>query len=576
MNIENTHDFSQLLEERLEQQPKESSIIKGKVVNIMADTVFVDIGLKSEGRISINEFSDQKIEVGDEVDVYLDRIEGRNGCVQLSRVKVARERAWNKFEELNANGGSINGKIVGKVSKGGFAVNIEGVLAFLPNSQLDIRPVKEVSVLMDIEQPFKILKIDREQGNVVVSRRAILEESRKEARDELLSGIKEGMLLEGVIKNITHYGAFIDLGDIDGLLHITDISWDKITHPSEKLTLGEKIKVVVTKYDTETHRVSLGLKQLTENPWKELKKKYVIGSKYKGRVASISDYGVFIELEDGIEGLVYLNEIGWNTKNIHPTKLVQLNESIEVVVLDIDIDKHRISLSIKRCTENPWKKFIDQYPIGTMVKAKVKKVAHFGLFVSVIKEGKENNLEVLVPAVEISWDDDPRGALKNFKEGDEIEGVVLSSDSERERVTISMKQLKENNYRRIIKQLMESGVITCKVLEIDKDGLVVEASEGIKGFIKKSDLSKHIDQQKPERFTSGDRIDAKVLSYDKNKKILNLSVKVLEIAEEKKAIAEYGSVSSGASLGDILGTALEQQKENTSNKKTEFSRTKKV
>ena len=572
MNIENTHDFSQenfsqLLEERLEQQPKESSIIKGKVVNIMADTVFVDIGLKSEGRISINEFSDQKIEVGDEVDVYLDRIEGRNGCVQLSRVKVARERAWNKFEELNANGGSISGKIVGKVSKGGFAVNIEGVLAFLPNSQLDIRPVKEVSVLMDIEQPFKILKIDREQGNVVVSRRAILEESRKEARDELLSGIKEGMLLEGVIKNITHYGAFIDLGDIDGLLHITDISWDKITHPSEKLTLGEKIRVVVTKYDTETHRVSLGLKQLTENPWKELKKKYVIGSKYKGRVASISDYGVFIELEDGIEGLVYLNEIGWNTKNIHPTKLVQLNESIEVAVLDIDIDKHRISLSIKRCTENPWKKFIDQYPIGTMVKAKVKKVAHFGLFVSVIKEGKENNLEVLVPAVEISWDDDPRGALKNFKEGDEIEGVVLSSDSERERVTISMKQLKENNYRRIIKQLMESGVITCKVLEVDKDGLVVEASEGIKGFIKKSDLSKHIDQQKPERFTSGDRIDAKVLSYDKNKKILNLSVKVLEIAEEKKAIAEYGSVSSGASLGDILGTALEQQKENTSNKK---------
>ena len=572
MNIENTPDFSQenftkLLEEKLQYQPKEASIIKGKIIQIIADTVFVDVGLKSEGRIPISEFSDQDLKIGDMFDVYLDRIEGRNGCIQLSRKRVARERAWDKFEELNVSGGSIDGKIVGKVNKGGFAVDIDGILAFLPNSQVDIRPIEDFSVLLNVEQPFKVLKIDRQQGNVVVSRRAILEESRKEARDELLAGIKEGMTLEGVVKNITHYGAFIDLGDIDGLLHITDISWDKITHPSEKLNLGEKIKVAVIKYDAETQRVSLGIKQLMDNPWKKLKQKYAIGTKHKGTVVNISDYGVFVELEKGIEGLVYLNEIAWNTKNVHPTKLAQLNDIVEVVILDMDIDKHRINLSIKQCTENPWKQFVAKYPVGTKVKAKVKKVANFGLFISVIEDDKENDLDVLVPAIEIGYDDDPKSALKNFKEGEEIEGIVLSTDLERERVTVSIKQLKENDYKEIIKQLMKSKVVTCKVLEVDKDGLVVETSEGIKGFIKRFDLSKHVDQQKPERFAIGNKIDAKILSYDKNKKVLNLSVKILEIAEEKKAIAEYGSINSGASLRDILGTALEQEDENTTEKK---------
>ncbi len=572
MNIENRPDFFQekfpeLLKEKLQHQPKESSITKGKVVKLMADAVFIDVGLKSEGRIPINEFSDQEIKVGDGVDVYLDRIEGKNGYIQLSRSKVAKERAWNKFEELNASNGSMNGKIVGKVNKGGFAVDIEGILAFLPSSQLDIRPVKDPSVLINVEQPFKILKIDREQGNIVVSRRAILEESRKEARNDLLSGIKEGMLFNGVVKNITNYGAFIDLGEIDGLLHITDISWDKITHPSEKLILGQQIEVVVIKYDTGAQRVSLGLKQLTDNPWKKLKEKYAIRSKHKGAVASISDYGVFVELEKDVEGLVYLNEIGWNTKNTHPTKLVQLNDTVEVIVLDMDIDKHRISLSIKQCTENPWIKFVDQYPIGTEVKAKVKRVVDFGLFVKVMGDSKENDLDILVPAVEIGWDDNPKNALKNFKEGDEIEGVVLSSDLERERVTISIKQLKENNYQKITRQPIKSGIVTCKVLKVSKDWLMVETPEGVQGFIKKFDLSKHVDQQRPERFTLEDRIDAKVLSYDKNRRVLNLSVKALEIAEEKKAITEYGSVNSGASLGDILGAALEQQNKDTATKK---------
>jgi small subunit ribosomal protein S1 len=565
MNIENIlnfsqEKFSQLLEESLKNQPKEGSIVEGEIVNISGDIIFIDVGLKSEGRVSINEFSNkEEIKVGDKFDVYIDRLEGRNGCTQLSRDKVAKEMAWNKFEELSASDSSINGKIIGKVNKGGFAVDIEGILAFLPGSQLDIRPVKDPSILMNIEQPFKILKIDREQGNVVVSRRAILEDSRKEAKSELLAGIKEGMTFDGVVKNITNYGAFIDLGDIDGLLHITDISWEKISHPSEKITLGQEIKVVVTKYNSEVQRVSLGLKQLSDNPWKGLEKKYTSGTKHKGKVIGISDYGVFVELEKSIEGLVYLNEIDWNTKNTHPTKLVNIGDEVETVVLDLDIDKHRISLSIKQCTENPWKSFVDKYPVGTKVKAKIKKIVDFGLFVNVMEGDKENDLDVLVPAVEINWDDNPRNALKNYKAGEDIEGVVLSSDLERERVTISIKQLEESNYKEITDKLVKAEVVTCKVLEVTKDGLYVEAPEGVKGFVKKYDLSKHKDQQKPERFTIGDRIDAKIISYDKSKKILNFSVKILEIAEEKKAIAEYGSVDSGASLGDILGAAIEKK-----------------
>ena len=572
MNIENIpnfsqEDFSQLLEKSLHNQPKEGAIVKGIIVNVAGDTVFIDVGLKSEGRVSINEFSNKDLKVDDEVDIYIDRFEGKNGCTQLSREKVAKELAWNKFEELSANDSSINGKIIGKVNKGGFAVDIEGILAFLPGSQLDIRPVKDPSILMNVVQPFKILKIDREQGNVVVSRRAILEESRKEAKNELLSGIKEGMTFNGVVKNITNYGAFIDLGDIDGLLHITDISWDKISHPSEKISLGQEVKVVVTKYNPEAQRVSLGLKQLTENPWEGLEKKYTIGTKHKGKVSSISDYGAFVELEPSIEGLVYLNEIDWNTKNTHPIKLVNIGDEVETIILDIDINKHRISLSIKQCTESPWKSFSDKYPIGTKVKAIVKKVVDFGLFVNIIEDGKENELDLLVPAVEINWDDNPKDALKNFKADDEIQGVVLNSDLERERVTISIKQLEENNYKEVTDKLIKAKIVTCKVTEVTIEGLYVEAPENVKGFIKKFDLSKHKDQQKPDRFTIGDKIDAKVISYDKNKKILNFSVKVLEIAEEKRAITEYGSIDSGASLGDILGAAIEKQEKDSKDNK---------
>jgi len=564
MNMENVPDFSQenfpqLLEENLKNQPKEGSIVKGEIVSIDSDTVFIDVSLKSEGKVPLNSFSNKSIKIGDKVDIYIDRLEGRNGCTQLSIEKVAKQLAWNKFEELNASDSSINGKIVGKVNKGGFAVDIEGILAFLPGSQLDIRPIKDPSSLINVEQPFKILKIDREQGNVVVSRRAILEESRKEARNELLSGIKEGMIFSGTVKNITNYGAFIDLGDIDGLLHITDISWDKISHPTEKISLGQEIKVIVTKYSSELQRVSLGLKQLTDNPWKGLEKKYTVGSKHNGKVLSISDYGAFIELEKSIEGLVYLNEINWYNKNSHPTKLVNIGDDVEAVILDIDIDKHRISLSMKRCTDNPWKQFIDKYPVGVKISAKVKKVVDFGLFVNVLEDGTENKLDILVPAIEINYEENPRTALKSFKINDEIEGVILSSDLERERVTMSIKKLEESDYKRVKSQLVKSEVVTCVITEVIKGGLYVEAPDNIKGFVKKFDLSKHRDQQKPERFTVGDKIDAKMISYDKSKKIANFSVKLVEIADEKKAIEEYGSVDSGATLGEILGAAIKKK-----------------
>lgn len=574
MSIENIpslfqEDLSELLEKSFQNQPKEGDIVKGKIINITGDNIYVDVGLKSEGRISMNEFSNkEELEIGKSVDVYIDRFESRNGCIKLSREKVARELAWNKFEHFYANNKSINGRIIGKVNKGGFAVDIENILAFLPGSQLDIRPVKDLSLLLNVEQPFKILKIDREQGNVVVSRRAILEESRKEARNELLSGVKEGMKFKGIVKNITNYGAFIDLGDIDGLLHITDISWDKISHPSEKISLGQEIEVIVTKYSPEAQRVSLGLKQLSRNPWEGLEEKYKLGSKHKGKVSSISDYGAFVELEKDVEGLVYLNEIDWNTKNTHPTKLMNVGDEVETVVLDIDINKHRISLSIKQCTDNPWKTFANKYPVGTEVTAKVKKIVDFGLFVNIDNDddlANESNLDLLVPAVEIEWSDNPRQALKKFSVGDKIEGIVLSSDLERERITISIKQLEDINNKRIVDDLIKAEAVTCRILDVSNDGLYVESPQGIKGFIKRFDLSKHKDQQRPERFSIGDRIDAKVLSYDKNKKHLSLSVKTLEIAEEKKAIKEYGSIDSGASLGEILGAALEKnkRKENT-------------
>ena len=562
-------NFESLLEEFLKDQKKEGEIVTGKVVGISNDAILVDVGLKSEGRIPINEFINDDNEkpeftIGEEIEVFIERFDGRNGETVLSRGKALKEEAWLKFEDFYKKGINVEGSIIGRV-KGGFAVDLGGIIAFLPGSQLDIRPVKDILVLIDVEQPFKILKMNREQGNVVVSRKAILEESRKEAKNELLSSIKEGLQLKGVVKNITDYGAFVDLGAMDGLLHITDISWKKVSHPSEYLTLGQEINVVIIKYNPETQRVSLGLKQLEKNPWDGYEKKYNPGTKLKGVVSSITDYGVFVELSPDVEGLVYHTEISWNAKNMHPSKLVKVGEEVDIIVLEVDIEKHRISLSMKQCNDNPWEQFARVYPIGTKVKGIVKKVADFGLFITIAGEEEKkgqcisSNLDVLIPAVEINWDDNPRAALSNYKEGDEVEGLVLTIDIERERITVSIKQLQENTSVKMVKRLLSSYAVTCIIKEILKDALILETVEGgVPGVLKKYELSKHKEQQNPERFEVGDRLDAKAASYDKTTRMLNFSVKALEIEEEKKAIAEYGSADSGASLGDILGAALKE------------------
>lgn len=557
-----TNDFSILLEKDLKNMPKEKSIVQGQIVKILGEFVFIEVGLKSEGRISKSEFKNYKgsFDIGTRIEVYIDKLEDRTGCVKLSYEKVALELAWNKCEIACKNNSNINGSIVGKVNKGGFAANIDGILAFLPGSQLDIRQVKDPSMLYNLDQEFRVLKLDRSQGNVVVSRRAVLEELRKEARNALLAHVHEGMKFQGVVKNITHYGAFIDLGDIDGLLHITDICWEKITHPTEKLNIGDEIQVIVIKFNAETQRVSLGMKQLSPNPWQDMDQKYQVGEKYQGIIKEFSDYGIIVEVEKNIKGLVYLNEISWNNKNISPNKLFTLDQVCEVMILDVDIMKHRLSLSIKRCLQNPWNAFIEKYPVGTKVKVRINKILEFGILVNVIEKNVTNELNILVPAVEINWEENPKKALKSFNIGDETYGVVLDSNLERERIKISFKRLEENEIKKTVHQLIKAGPVTCTVVEVQSTCLLVKTPCGMKGMIHRYDLSMHTDQQIPERFTTGDRIDAKVLSFNKNEKLIHLSVKLLEISNEKKIIKEFGSVNSGASLGDILGPAIKEHK----------------
>lgn len=552
-------NFAELFEESIQNEKAEGAVIKGQVVAIERDAILVDVGLKSEGRIPIKEFETlgepMHLNVGDFVDVFIERIEGRNGRTMLSRKKALMEESWVTFEDLYRRAVNVDGQIIGRV-KGGFAVDIGGLIAFLPGSQVDIRPIKDISVLMNITQPFKILKMDREQGNVVVSRRAILEESRAEARNELLANITEGAILEGVVKNITDYGAFIDLGSLDGLLHITDLSWNKISHPSEVLNIGQQIKVIVIKYNAETKRVSLGLKQMEQNPWEGLAGKYTVGTRFNGVVTTVADYGAFIELEPGVEGLVYHTEISWNAKNIHPRKLLKNGDEVEVVVLEMDVVKHRISLSIKQCKENPWQRFTDENPIGSIVEGVVKNIADFGLFVTVNDNNADLAIDALVPAVEISWDIAPEDAIKSYNKGDIVKGVVLTADPERERVTLGVKQLSSDPTSDAVAQYKKGSVVTCIITNTSNDGLEVEIAEGIKGNIRRNDLSKHKEDQKVELFAVGDRIDATVMGFDKSSRQFILSIKQLEIEQEKQVIAEYGSTNSGASLGDILGAAL--------------------
>jgi len=551
--------FADLLEESFAKNLKiEGSVVKGKVVSIENDVALVDVGLKSEGRISMKEFSSygakSEIQAGDLVDVFIEKIEGRNGDTVLSREKAKREESWSILEIAHKKQERVTGVIFGKV-KGGFTVDLEGATAFLPGSQVDIRPIKDLNSIMGGPQSFMILKMDRKRGNIVVSRRAVLEESRAEARTELVSNLGEGQVLKGIVKNITDYGAFIDLGGVDGLLHVTDIAWKRVLHPSEVLKLGDTITVQVIKFNNETQRISLGMKQLEEDPWTSIEEKYPIGSKTTGRITNITDYGAFVELGAGIEGLVHVTEISWTKKNIHPGKIVSTSEQVEVMVLDIEESKRRISLGLKQCVENPWQEFLDNHPNGSELEGEIKNITEFGIFVAA-----SDQVDGLIHLSDVSWEGNAEEIISNFKKGDVIKTKVLDVSVENERISLGIKQLEPDPFADGSLKFKRGMIITCIVEDVLDQGLDVEIIDGLKGFIRKSELSRDREEQRPDRFAKGDKVDAQITNIDKKSRKITLSIKAREILEEKKAMKDYGSSDSGATLGDILGVALNADK----------------
>jgi small subunit ribosomal protein S1 len=552
-----TSDFASMLEASLEiNSMDEGSVVTGRVTAIEKDMVIVDVGLKTEGRIPLREFyipgSDEQVKVGDDVDIYLERIENALGDAVFSREKARREESWIKIAKVFEKEEPVPGTIVGRV-KGGFTVDLGSINAFLPGSQVDIRPVRDIAPLMGQEQPFMILKMDRSRGNIVVSRRAILEESRAEQRAELVGQLTEGEVREGVVKNITDYGAFVDLGGIDGLLHVTDMTWRRISHPSQVLAVGDTVKVKIVRINPETQRISLGMKQLQDDPWDAASAKYVVGTRHTGTVTNIADYGAFIELEEGVEGLVHVSEMSWTKKNVHPGKIVSTSQEVEVEVLEVDQDKRRISLGIKQTQGNPWDDFQDRYPVGTIIKGEVRSVTEFGLFI-----GLDGEIDGMAHLSDLSWDKSGEEALKDYRKGDEVEAKILEVDIEKERISLGVKQLVKDNTPA---GASRGATVTCTVAEVNSGGIAVKfGDEGAeaKGFIRKGDLSRERSEQRPERFAVGDKVDAQIIRHEKNKGEYTLSIKALEIAEEKEAVQQYGSADSGASLGDILGAALKK------------------
>ncbi|HYC05368.1 MAG TPA: 30S ribosomal protein S1 [Azospirillaceae bacterium] len=554
--------FAALLEESLgTSESLEGTVVKGTVLSIENDMVLIDVGLKSEGRVALKEFAipGQPVELkaGDTVEVYLDRMEDKNGEAVLSREKAKREEAWTLLEKAFNDQQRVTGVIFGRV-KGGFTVDLSGAVAFLPGSQVDIRPVRDISPLMGTPQPFQILKMDRSRGNIVVSRRAVLEESRAEARSELVANLKEGQVLQGVVKNITDYGAFVDLGGVDGLLHVTDIAWRRINHPSEALQIGQTVTVQVIRFNPETQRISLGMKQLEADPWEGVEAKYPVNAKFKGRVTNITDYGAFVELEPGIEGLVHVSEMSWTKKNVHPGKIVSTSQEVEVMVLDVDPQKRRISLGLKQCLDNPWETFVDKFPGGTELEGEVKNITEFGLFV-----GLPGDIDGMVHMSDIDWNKSGEEAIAEYKKGDRVKVKVLDVDVEKERISLGIKQLENDPFEATVAGVKKGDVVTCTVTQITDGGIEVSVGDGFTGFIRKSDLSRDRSEQRPERFAVGEKVDAKITQVDRATRKISLSVKAKEVEEEKQAMAEFGSSDSGASLGDILGAALKRaQKDN--------------
>jgi small subunit ribosomal protein S1 len=557
-------DFAKLLNETLggENEGFEGKVVKGIVTGIENDMAVIDVGLKSEGRVALREFAapgqKTEISIGDEVEVYVDRVENHQGEAMLSRDRARREAAWDKLETQYTANERVEGVIFGRV-KGGFTVDLGGAVAFLPGSQVDIRPVRDVTPLMDLPQPFQILKMDRRRGNIVVSRRAILEETRAEQRSGLILSLAEGQVVDGVVKNITDYGAFVDLGGIDGLLHVTDISYKRVNHPSEVIGIGDTVKVQIIRINRETQRISLGMKQLEADPWEGASAKYPVGGVFKGRVTNITEYGAFVELEAGIEGLVHVSEMSWTKKNVHPGKIVSTSQEVDVSVLEVDEDKRRISLGLKQAQANPWAAFAETHPVGTEVEGEVKNSTEFGLFV-----GLEGDVDGMVHMSDIAWGVTGEDALNLHRKGETVKAVVLDVDVEKERISLGMKQLERGGVAKGGAAAAGAGVgkneiVTVTVLEVRDGGLEVQVGDdGATGFIKRTDLGRDRDEQRPERFQVGQKFDAMVIGFDRSKKP-NFSIKALQISEEKQAVAQYGSSDSGASLGDILGEALKQK-----------------
>jgi len=554
--------FSDLLDQSFQEMASiEGSVVSGTVLSIEKDMILIDVGLKSEGRVPLREFAtddgDVIIKEGDIVEVYIERLEDINGHAVLSREKARREESWVNLEKAHEAQKRVNGVIFGKV-KGGFTVDLEGATAFLPGSQVDIRPIKDLGALMGTPQPFQILKMDRRRGNIVVSRRAVLEDSRAEARSELVANLQEGQVLQGIIKNITDYGAFVDLGGVDGLLHVTDISWKRINHPSEALQVGESVQVKVIKFNDETQRISLGIKQLSEDPWTKVFERFPVGSKMSGIVTNITDYGSFVELEDGIEGLVHVSEMSWTKKNVHPGKIVSTSEKVNVVVLDIDVPKRRISLGIKQCIDNPWETFKVNNKSGQIIEGEIRNITEFGLFVALTED-----IDGLVHLSDLSWDGNGDELIKNYVKGNQVKAKILDIDIDKERISLGIKQLTEDVASSEIDNIRKGSTVTCTIVTITDAGLEVTVSDNIKGYIKKNDLARERADQKTDRYGLGDKVDATVTNIDKKQRRITLSIKAKEIEEEKKAMADYGSSDSGASLGDILGAAL-AKKDNSS------------
>ena len=553
-------DFAALLEESFgDGNLTEGSVIKGTVLSIDGDNVLIDVGLKSEGRVALKEFGmpgqPAEIEVGDVVDVYLERMENKNGEAVLSRERARREEAWTLLEIAFEKTERVSGTIFGRV-KGGFTVDLSGAVAFLPGSQVDVRPIRDIGPLMGTPQPFQILKMDRRRGNIVVSRRAVLEESRAEQRNELLANLKEGQILEGMVKNITDYGAFVDLGGVDGLLHVTDIAWRRINHPTEALSIGQTVKVQVIRYNSETQRISLGMKQLDADPWEGVELKYPVGTKFTGRVSNITDYGAFVELEPGVEGLVHVSEMSWTKKNVHPGKIVSTSQEVDVMVLEVDPQKRRISLGLKQCHDNPWDSFAADFPSGQEIEGEIKNITEFGLFV-----GLAGDIDGMVHLSDLSWEHDGEEAVKQYEKGQMVKARILDVDVDKERISLGIKQLTDDPYASVMDGITKGDTVTCTVTAVSDGGLEVSVSGGLPGFIRRGDLSRERSEQRPDRYAVGDRIDARIINIDKRDRKLNLSVKAHEVAEEKQAMAEYGSSDSGASLGDILGAALTRARE---------------